>query len=103
MQIYLYKDNEIPKDRFIYQEVLVPPSKIAFGLIVAFNLVGCLLSIPPYFSIFTSETTGTYVFYLITATLSYFVINAPHNIHAKTNYFFFICGKKNMFQFLTSG
>ncbi|XP_060573691.1 gamma-aminobutyric acid type B receptor subunit 2-like [Ruditapes philippinarum] len=40
----LWSGNEIPKDRFIYQDVLVPPSKIAFGLIVALDLVGCLLS-----------------------------------------------------------
>jgi hypothetical protein len=44
IQTNLYKGNAIPKDRFIYQDVLVPPSKIAFGLIVALDLVGCLLS-----------------------------------------------------------
>ena len=44
-KLFSFIGNDVPRDRFIYQEVFVPPSNIAFGLIVALDLVGCVLSL----------------------------------------------------------
>ncbi|XP_053383200.1 gamma-aminobutyric acid type B receptor subunit 2-like [Mercenaria mercenaria] len=40
----LWSGKEVPKDRFIYQDVLVAPSSTAFGVVVTLVCVGCLLS-----------------------------------------------------------
>ncbi|XP_053381997.1 gamma-aminobutyric acid type B receptor subunit 2-like [Mercenaria mercenaria] len=40
----LWAGNEVPQDRFTYKEVIVSPSRIAFGLIISLDCGGCILS-----------------------------------------------------------